>query len=115
MNQETRIALGLIHLLEQRGHLAPTAHKDANLMAALEELVSMEMCDENKTWCKFIEWWGRIGHEPHKINPPPAFVKDDFWNCQKELCLSLVGTIADLSRPSLPFPPRAAGEATNVS
>lgn len=106
MSLGTDIALSVVTLLDEKGYLRPgIKHKDAHIVPLLGAEIDKDLADMKKDWIKFCTWWGEISHNQHPSLPPTSsypFADKTFWKCQHPMCLSLVGTIADLSRETDP-------------
>lgn len=99
MNLQTEIAVAVAMMLEADGYLNQgTRYKDAGLIPKMATVIESRIAATREEFARFCIWWADISHADHKPNPFNApFAPRDFWHCQHAMCLSLVGTIADLA------------------
>lgn len=101
MTDDRDITTAILTELDRCGHLKPSARKDASVLLNCQAVVASHLIQERQDMTRFIEWWGQHAHNAYhdvKTNPSDPFVRRDFYSCQNDLCLSLVGTLADLTQ-----------------
>lgn len=116
MNLATEIAVHVVTELEQKGYLKQgTRWKDETLLPMVAKVVDDHLSSTRVEFARFCIWWAEIGHSGHAPKETEApFAPRDFWHCQQPMCLSLVGTIVDLSR-ELKSTPSAIAESAGYA
>lgn len=117
MNLQTEMAVAILIKLEADGYLKAGARfKDETLLPKVADIIGACLESTREEFAKFCIWWAEIGHQTHQPTEAQApFAKRDFWHCSNPMCLSLVGTIADLSRELNTTPSALAESADNAS